>query len=90
MIELGRGTFGAVNLLKTNPVVVGVEAKIAVKSIFDKAKANKSLSNGQLQSEKGKREFKLLQSIDHPNIMKAYFRWRTSEDKLKIACEYLP
>ena len=90
MIELGKGTFGAVNLLTTNPIVVGVEAKIAVKSIFDKPKANKTLSNGQLQSEKGKREFKLLQSIDHPNIMKAYFMWKTSKDKLKIASEYLP
>ena len=90
MIELGKGTFGAVNLLTTNPIVVGVEAKIAVKSIFDKAKANKSLSNGQLQSEKGKREFKLLQNMNHSNIMKAYFMWKTSQNKLKIASEYLP
>ena len=90
MIELGSGAFGAVNLLTTNPIVVGVEAKIAVKSIFDKAKANKSLSNGQLQSEKGKREFKLLQNMNHSNIMKAYFMWKTSQNKLKIASEYLP
>ena len=38
--ELGRGTFGAVSRITTNSVVVGIEAKIAVKTIFDKPKGN--------------------------------------------------
>ena len=38
--ELGKGTFGAVSRITTNSVVVGIEAKIAVKTRFDKPKGN--------------------------------------------------
>ena len=86
--ELGKGSFGTVRLMTTNPVVFGIEVNVAVKAVSysnDTAKLNK----GQLESEKGEREFRLLRSIEHPNIMKAYFMWKTDEKKLKIASECL-
>ena len=36
--ELGSGAFGSVNRITTNSTVVGLEVKIAVKTIFDKSK----------------------------------------------------
>ena len=87
--KLGQGAFGVVRLITTNSVVFGTEVKIAVKTIFDKPN-DKNGKRGQIESEKGQREYRILYSIDHPNIMKVYFKWRTSENMLKIASEYLP
>ena len=87
--ELGQGAFGKVRLMTTNSIVFGDAVKIAVKTIFDKTN-DKKIDKGQLESEKGEREYLILNSIDHPNIMKVYFKWITSNNMLKIASEYLP
>ena len=50
----------------------------------------KTEEKGQLELEKKEREYLILNSVDHPNIMKVYFKWITSKNMLKIASEYLP
>ena len=87
--ELGQGAFGKVRLITTNSIVFGDAVKVAVKTIFDKTN-DKEINKRQLESEKRKREYLILNSIDHPNIMKVYFKWITSKNMLKIASEYLP
>ena len=48
------------------------------------------MNKAKLESEKAEREYDLLCSVDHPNIMKAFLKWKTSNKTLKIGLEYLP
>ena len=88
--ELGKGACGTVELVKTNSTVVGTEAKIAVKTLTQKAKHNKKINKHQLEYEKSIGEFNILYESNHPNIMKSYLKWETSKQELKIGLEYLP
>ena len=67
----------------TNPTILKIEVKIAIKTISEKIKNHE-------HKIKKEREFNLLYSLNHPNIMKAYKKWETNQSKLKFAFEYLP
>ena len=88
--ELEKGTYTAVNLVKTNPIIFGKELKIAMKTIIDKSENSDKTSKAKLEFERSEQEFDLLYNIDHPNIMKSYFKWKANNEQLKIGLEYLP
>lgn len=82
--QLGKkGGYGSTRLVKTNPIFFGIEVKIAIKTIL------KPIENDDERIKK-ENEFDLLNNINHPNIMKAYKKWKTSENQLEFAFEYLP
>ena len=63
---------------------------IAIKTIYTNSENTNKSKRSKQKLDKAEREFDLLYGIDHPNIMKAFLKWRTSKDQFKLALEYLP
>ena len=71
-----------VRMYKTDPKILGINLSVTVKTIdYSSDNEEKRLSTD---------EFDLLCNINHPNIMKAYFKWIPAKDKLNLAFEHFP
>ena len=90
VMKLGEGSFGIVTLVKTNTIIIGVEVEIAVKSSKIYSNDPKQSIKAKMRESKAESEFDLLYSMHHQNIMKAYQKWRTSQNQFKMALEYWP
>ena len=69
-------------MCKTDPDIFGININVVIKTI--------DVSSYNEEQRLSMDEFDLLCSINHPNIMKAYFKWGPAENKLNFAFEYFP